>query len=142
MRAYVGGTVIAAPDAAPIADGAVLIDGERIVAVGPRASVAVPPGAHVVDCHGTTVVAAFWNTHVHFTEPRWADAAHAPAASLEESLRAMLGRWGFAHVFDTGSNIADTGALRRRIEGGEIAGPHGFMRRGAATWRRASTPIS
>jgi imidazolonepropionase-like amidohydrolase len=123
VRAYVGGTVVAAPEAAPIADGVVIVAGTRIVAVGPRDRVAVPPAARVVDCRGATVLAAFWNAHVHFNGPPWTGAAHVEAASLEGALRAMLGRWGFAHVFDTGSRLSDTGALRARIERGEIAGP-------------------
>jgi len=121
--AYEGGTVVTSPDTAPIPEGVVLTDGARIVAVGSRSAVAIPPGARVVDCRGTTVLAAFWNAHVHFTERTWADAAQAPAPRLEEGLRAMLTRWGFAHAFDTGSNIRDTGALRTRIESGEIRGP-------------------
>jgi imidazolonepropionase-like amidohydrolase len=105
LVAYAGGTVIPAPEAAPISDGVVLADSPRIVAVGSHASVAIPPRARVVDCRGATVLAAFWNAHVHFTERTWADAEHAPAARLEEGLRAMLTRFGFAHVFDTGSDI-------------------------------------
>jgi imidazolonepropionase-like amidohydrolase len=122
-RAYVGGAVIASPGEAPIADGVVVVEDGRILAVGARSDVAVPAGARVVDCRGATVTAAFWNAHVHFTQPVWSGAAKAPARDLEDALRAMLGRWGFAHVFDTGSNIHDTGALRARIARGEIEGP-------------------
>jgi imidazolonepropionase-like amidohydrolase len=35
----------------------------------------------------------------------------------------MLTRYGFTTVVDTGSNLADTTALRNRIESGEIRGP-------------------
>jgi len=35
----------------------------------------------------------------------------------------MLTRFGFTSVFDTGSKLDDTLALRHRIESGEIAGP-------------------
>ena len=46
--------------------------------------------------------------------------ARQPAA---RRARADFTRWGFAHVVDTGSNPADTLAVRRRIEAGELAGP-------------------
>jgi imidazolonepropionase-like amidohydrolase len=35
----------------------------------------------------------------------------------------MLTRYGFVHVFDTGSPLENTAALRRRVESGEVAGP-------------------
>ena len=122
-RAYVGGTVIPSPDAVPIEDGVVVVDRGRIVAVGPRAAVSLPAGARVIDCRGATVTAAFWNAHVHFTQPVWKNAGHTGAAGLEAALRDMLGRWGFAHAFDTGSDMRDTGPLRARLSRGEVVGP-------------------
>jgi cytosine/adenosine deaminase-related metal-dependent hydrolase len=100
---FVGATVIPAPDAAPIADAALVIEDGRIAAVGPRAAVRVPDNADVVDVHGATITAGFWNSHVHFTEPTWASAAAGPLAA---GLRDMLTRWGFTHVVDTGSTLA------------------------------------
>jgi imidazolonepropionase-like amidohydrolase len=69
------------------------------------------------------VVAGFWNSHVHFTEPRWKGIAAQPADRLVTELQAMLVRHGFVHVMDAGSFPEDTLALRRRIESGEVAGP-------------------
>ncbi|HEV8616911.1 MAG TPA: amidohydrolase family protein [Methylomirabilota bacterium] len=123
VTALVGGRVQPSPDVAPIADGVVLIEGGRIVAVGTRDQVRVPPGASVLDCTGGTVTAGFWNTHVHFIEPKFRAAESAPAEQLAGALRAMLTSYGVVGVLDTGSYLADTLALRRRIESGEIAGP-------------------
>src|SRR3546814_2679236 len=88
-------------------------------------SVALPCGvsAGVVDGDGGAVRAGFWNSHVHFTEPKWAGAADLPAPRLQSQLREMLVRYGFTSVVDTGSDPRDTGPLRARIESGEIAGP-------------------
>jgi imidazolonepropionase-like amidohydrolase len=122
-RAYVGATVIVSPEAAPIPDGVVLVDGDHIAAVGSRASVPIPRDAQVIECGGATITAAFWNTHVHFTQPGWRDAAHAQPARLAADVREFLTRWGFAHAVDTGSNREDTLALRDRIERGELPGP-------------------
>ncbi|WP_158501544.1 amidohydrolase family protein [Vitiosangium sp. GDMCC 1.1324] len=121
--ALVGGTIHASPEAAPIPEGVVLISAGRISAVGPRSQVEIPEGATVIDTSGQTLLAGFWNSHVHFTEPWVQDAAHQPAAVLEQHLRDMLLRHGFVHVVDTGSAPEDTLALRRRIEAGELAGP-------------------
>lgn len=122
-HAYVGGTVVPSPNDKAIDDGVVLVKDGRIVAVGPRSAVSIPSGATRVDCSGATVLAGFWNSHVHFMSPEWLDAAHADADSLASSLRDMLTRWGFVHVVDTGSDLDNTLALERRIAAGEIAGP-------------------
>ena len=119
------------PDATPIADGVVLVRDSVIASVGGRPDIAVPVGATVIDCTGTTVTAAFWNCHVHFTGPRWAGAASAPADVLAQDLGAMLTGWGVAHAVDTGSDPANTLALRRRIRSGEIPGPSVIMASGS-----------
>jgi imidazolonepropionase-like amidohydrolase len=121
--ALVGGKIYRSPDSSPIENGIVVIEGGSISAVGDRASVKVPPSAEVFDCSGAFVTAGFQNSHVHFTEPKWADAASQPAAVLSSQLEAMLTRYGFTTVVDTGSMLANTAALRRRIESGELPGP-------------------
>ena len=121
--ALVGGRVRAAPDTPVIDDGVVVIEGGAIRAVGRRADVVTPAGARTLDCTGATVSAGFWNSHVHFTQPVWNDAASAPADKLTAALRAMLTSRGFVRVVDLGSYPPNTAALRRRIESGEIAGP-------------------
>jgi imidazolonepropionase-like amidohydrolase len=68
-------------------------------------------------------VAGFWNSHVHFTEPAWTGADTLPAAALTVRLGAMLTRYGFVRVLDTGSPPENTLALRRRIDSGEVPGP-------------------
>jgi len=111
------------PEGAVIPDGVVLIVDGRIAAVGRRADVAVPPGATVIDCTGGTVTAGFWNSHVHLMSAALQGAESAPAAQLAEGVRAMLTSYGVVHAVDIGSRLANTLALRRRVERGEIPGP-------------------
>jgi len=118
-----GGTVYAGPADEPIANGVVVIRDGRIAAVGREGSVPVSEGATVVDCSGLTVTAGFWNSHVHFMERKWADAANLPAPELSVQLHAMLTRYGFTSVFDTGSPWENTRRIRERIESGEVPGP-------------------
>ncbi|MEP6769978.1 MAG: Xaa-Pro dipeptidase, partial [Acidobacteriota bacterium] len=54
--ALVGGRVIDGYEGKPIEDGVVLIAGERIVAVGTRAEVPVPPGTPTIDARGMSVL--------------------------------------------------------------------------------------
>lgn len=118
-----GAKIYPAPGVAPIENGAVLIRGDRIVSVGPAKDVDADKNAIVIDAGGGTVLAGFWNSHVHFTEPKWAGAAKLPVLRLQSQLREMLVRYGFTTVVDTGSDPRDTLALRARIESGEIPGP-------------------
>jgi len=118
-----GGTIYAGPTESPITNGVVLIRDGQIAAVGRRGSVRIPSGVETLDCAGLTVVAGLWNSHVHFFERKWADAANIPAPELAAQLQAMLTRYGFTSVFDTGSPWENTRRLRERIESGEVSGP-------------------
>jgi imidazolonepropionase-like amidohydrolase len=121
--ALVKAKIYSSPMEPPIENGSILVHDGRIVAVGPSAGVKVPRDAQVIDCQGLVVTAGFWNSHVHFTEPKWAGAANLPAAQLEAQLQQMLTRYGFTSVVDTGSDLPNTVAIRRRIEAGEVMGP-------------------
>ena len=100
VLALVGGRIYPSPQAAPIDTGVLLIRGELITAVGPRDSVSVPASARVVDCSGSTIVAGFWNSHVHFTEPHWAGADTLPAPQLTHQFRRMFAQYGFVRVLE------------------------------------------
>ena len=121
--AVAGARIYPSPTASPIADGTVVVTNGVITAVGPREQTAVPAGATMLSGAGHTVMAGFWNTHVHFTESKWQPADSKPAAELAADLRAMLTRWGVVRVVDVGSPPLNTLALRRRIESGEVPGP-------------------
>jgi len=116
-----GAKVFPSPDDAPLANATILIHDGKIAAVGPN--VAVPAGATKLTCADCFVFAGFWNSHVHFTEPKWATAATESAPVLTRELQEMLTHSGFTTVVDLGSDIRGTSALRRRIESGEVAGP-------------------
>jgi imidazolonepropionase-like amidohydrolase len=121
--ALVGGKVYASPDAMPLDDAVVITTNGVIAAIGSRNEVQIPSDARIIDCAGKTVVAGFWNSHVHFTQAVWKNAGSAPAAPLQEHMREMLTRWGFTTVWDIGSDPSDTLPLRRRISSGEVPGP-------------------
>jgi imidazolonepropionase-like amidohydrolase/Tol biopolymer transport system component len=48
-----------------VEDGVIVVEGNRIKAVGPAASVNVPAGAHVVDVRGATVIPGIVDAHWH-----------------------------------------------------------------------------
>jgi imidazolonepropionase-like amidohydrolase len=120
----VGGSVYTSPEAAPLPDAVVVAANGVIAAIGSRGDVSVPQDARVIDCTGRTVVAGFWNSHVHFSQAVWKNAGSVPAAPLEEHMREMLTRWGFTSVWDLGSDPRDSLALRQRVNSGEVPGPN------------------
>ncbi|MFZ0892584.1 MAG: amidohydrolase family protein [Thermoplasmata archaeon] len=109
------------PDAPPIERGTIVVRNGRIAAVGPRVS--TPPGTPELSGEGRVVVAGFWNSHVHFTEPKWKSAGRKPTATLDAQLQDMFTSRGFTTVVDTGSDPRDTLILRIRIESKELLGP-------------------
>src|SRR5690349_20316153 len=60
-----GGTLIDGSGAEPVADSAVLIDGERIEWVGPAAAAVVPPGTVEIDVTGKTIMPGLIDCHDH-----------------------------------------------------------------------------
>jgi imidazolonepropionase-like amidohydrolase len=121
--ALVGGKVYASPDAAPLPDAVIVASNGVIAAIGSRSDVQIPSDARVIDCTGKTVVAGFWNSHVHFTQAAWNNAGSAPAAPMAEHMQTMLTRWGFTTVWDLGSDARNIMPLRRRVDSGEVPGP-------------------
>jgi imidazolonepropionase-like amidohydrolase len=118
-----GATIYTAPDRPPIVDGIVVIRSGRIDAVGERSAITAPAGMPVLDLSGRVLLAGFWNSHVHFSGSEFAKADAASATVLAGAAREMLTRWGFTTVFDTGSDLKNTLALKKRIDAGEVDGP-------------------
>ncbi len=66
MKAFVGGTLIDGTGGAPRADAVILVQGERIAAVGSRDEIPIPPEARVVDASGKWIVPGLIDAHIHF----------------------------------------------------------------------------
>jgi len=112
----------------------VLVRGERIAAVGPRASVQVPAGAQTIALPGTTLLPGLIEGHSHlllhpYNETAWNDQVlHEPLA--ERIARATVSARnellaGFTTTRDLGTEgagDADVG-LKRAINQGVIPGP-------------------
>jgi imidazolonepropionase-like amidohydrolase len=120
MLALVGGTIYVSPTEEPIRDGVVLIQNGRIAAVGGRD---LYQTSKQLDCSGFTITAGFWNSHVHFFERKWTNAAAISASELTRQLEDAFTRYGFTSVFDLSSMWENTQRLRERIESGEVPGP-------------------
>jgi imidazolonepropionase-like amidohydrolase len=114
-------TVYSSPDTPVRTHVTIVIRDGVIAAIGEDLRIA--KGIQTISCQGCVVLAGFWNAHVHFMEPKWNDAAHQPADKLGRQISEMLTHSGFTTVVDTGSDVENTIALRRRVENGEVLGP-------------------
>jgi imidazolonepropionase-like amidohydrolase len=112
-----------------LTDQTIVIDGERITAVGPTGSVAVPAHAHLIDLSRATVLPGLIDTHTHLTgDPRQSGyqglgisdirAALYGARSARITLEA-----GFTSVRNVGASGFGDVALRDAINEGELPGP-------------------
>lgn len=138
--AIVGAKIYPGPDAAPIEDGIVLVRAGRIARVGPRSAITVPDGVRVIHAQGATLMAGFWNSHVHIMTPDLLGADKAKAQVLQHGLETMLTRWGFTTVFDLASSTDNTLALRKRVDSGDVAGPK-ILTVGDPFYPEGGTPV-
>ena len=69
--ALVGARIVDGTTRSPVEDGAILVRDGRIAAVGPRASVTLPPGVRTVDVRGKTIIPGLWDMHAHVALPEW-----------------------------------------------------------------------
>lgn len=66
--ALVGATIVDGNGGTPVEDGVVLLEGDRIVAVGSKATVRIPVGARKIDVPGKWVTPGLIDAHVHFSQ--------------------------------------------------------------------------
>jgi imidazolonepropionase-like amidohydrolase len=132
--ALVGGQVIDGYEGAPLHDGVVLIAGERIVAVGSRGEVAVPPGTTVIDTAGMSVLPGLMDMHVHLMILGHANYEHWDTTYMSrfrDEIMPVAAKQllmsGVTTVRDLGAPLEDSLAVKRRIENGEIPGPRLFI---------------
>jgi imidazolonepropionase-like amidohydrolase len=137
--AIVGGLLLDGTGGPPRFDHTVLIQGDRIIAVGPSANVKVPPGTHVVDAAGMTVMPGLINSNQHIQiNPLFP----SPTAGL--SMEHIKARWertwsqqehrAFVYLMQGVTSMRNTSGpakrilpVKTRIDKGEIPGPRLFL---------------
>ncbi|OLC88328.1 MAG: Xaa-Pro dipeptidase [Gemmatimonadetes bacterium] len=130
VTAIRAGTLIDGTGGAPVKNAVILVQGDRITAVG--TNVPVPAGATVVDLSGATVLPGFIDAHVHlaFRTIGDGDWQHAGLTEMSSQL-ALLGaahaqqtlEAGFTTVRVVGTAHFGDIALRNAINAGWIPGP-------------------
>jgi len=71
IMAVVGATLIDGTGAEPIREATVLVEGDTIIAAGPRASVEVPTDGETLDAEGRYLLPGLIDAHVHVSAPEF-----------------------------------------------------------------------
>ena len=111
----------------------VVIEGDRIVALGPADSVDVPRGATVIDATGRTVIPGMWEMHGH----------HGHTSQVQGSLRKLAA--GITTVRDLAADVDAAVSQRDRADAGTIVSPRlvlaGFIE-GPGAWAGPTAAIA
>lgn len=128
--AIVGATVIDGNGGPELADGSVVITGNRVTAVGPRSSTAVPAGAQTIDGGGQFVVPGFIDTNVHLSlyggmNDRYETLVRYHDRQQDIVLEAAQTHlsYGITTVRDSYGMLRPLVAVRDRIAAGGAVGP-------------------
>jgi len=128
--ALVGGLLIDGTGAQPVPNSIVLVNGDRIEAVGAIGRLPIPKGYRLVSTEGMTVLPGLWDPHVHLLYNGHPDFGHwfstysdrfgstTMPASAEQFLMA-----GVTSVRDLAASTDDIALVRQRITAGDLAGP-------------------
>ena len=131
--AIIGGTVVDLDGIAPIENAVILVEGERIAAIGEAGSIKIPDGAEQIDAGGTWLIPGLMNMHVHLglvlpgkmkaelQGESEAALALRMAANARESLQA-----GVTTIRLTGDRGHADLDLMRAINKGQADGPRIF----------------
>jgi imidazolonepropionase-like amidohydrolase len=134
IKALVGGTLIDGFGGRPIRNSVVLIDGERISAVGVQGVLAIPAGAEVVSTEGMSVLPGLWDMHVHLMLNGHSDYAHwdktYPAqlgpVIMPAGARQLL-MAGVTSARDLGAPLDASIDVRTKINNGQMTGATMYM---------------
>lgn len=143
--AVVGGVLLDGHEGPPVPNSVVLVDGKRIVAVGTRDTLKVPPGAKVIDASGYYVMPGLIDRHVHLDLLGWGGVGDQAGYAYwhktygpryetiaQASARQLLMQ-GVTTAVDLGGDPIIQAKMRQRINDGQIPGPRMLMSMGWIT---------
>ncbi len=133
VTAFTAVTVIDGTDPRPRREQTVVVEGSRIVAVGPAASTPIPAGARRVSGAGKYLIPGLWDMHVHLTVPAGRAALALYVANGVTGVRAMGDDWsllsGWRREIASGTLVGPRiVASGPYLEGGDVPIPHLVVR--------------
>jgi len=130
LKALVGGTLIDGFGGTPIRNSVIIVEGERIKAVGQVGSLAIPAGAEIISTEGMSVLPGLWDMHVHLMLNGHSDYTHWDSTYIDvfesvimPSSAHQLLMAGVTSARDLGAPLEASINVKKRIQKGEIPGP-------------------
>lgn len=133
--ALVGGMLLNGYDIPPLHHAAVLIEGNRIVEVGPMSEVEIPPDAIRIDTSGRTMLPGLIDAHAHLMDIGhgnyerwfpWAFDEYGIERVMEVSAKQFI-MAGVTSVIDLCGPLLESISIRNRVDRGEIPGPRALV---------------
>ena len=129
-KALVGGVLIDGFGGPPLRNSVILIEGERIQAVGQIGTLPIPPGTEVVSTAGMSVLPGLWDMHVHTMLDGHSDYAHwdktyppqLESVIMPASAKQLL-LAGITSARDLGGPLEASIHVRDAIRSGKMPGP-------------------
>lgn len=118
--ALVGGKAITMGDTGTIEEATLIIEGNRIKEIGPRARVTVPRNATVVDISGQVILPGFIDTHAHGSQ---ASEGITPQQNWVDLARLAF---GVTTVHDPSNNTQEIFSASEMTKAGIISAPRTF----------------
>jgi len=130
----VGGTLIDGYGGKPLQNSVIIIEGERIKAIGVVGQLQIPSGAEVISTEGMSVMPGLWDMHVHLYINGHSNYAHwdkkylkaAKDIIMPASAHQLL-MGGVTSARDLGGPLEASLSVRDRINKGELPGPTMYM---------------
>lgn len=130
LTALVGGRLIDGFGGPPLANSVILVENERITAIGQVGTLEVPKDAEVISTEGMDVLPGLWDCHVHTMILGHSDYGHWDktyekrfGSEIMPAAAHQLLMAGVTSARDLGGPLADSISVRDRINRGEIPGP-------------------
>lgn len=131
--AIVGADVLPMTGTGRLPDQIVLLQGDRIIAIGPRATLPIPAGARRIEARGLTLMPGLVDMHVHL-----APTPGQPGDAAQRALAVML-----AHGITTIRGMAGSTAnlqARAAVEAGTLTGPRIYAASPMLNLNNVTTP--
>ena len=130
IKALAGGTLIDGYGGPPLRNSVIIIEGERIKAIGQVGALPIPEDAELISTEGMTVLPGLWDMHVHLMINGHADYEHwdktyppllGPVIMPASAKQLLLA--GVTSARDLGGPLKESVEVRDAINAGKIPGP-------------------
>ncbi|MEX0900089.1 MAG: amidohydrolase family protein [Gammaproteobacteria bacterium] len=118
--AFTGARIVTMRDDEVIEDGTIVIDGNRIAAIGATGDVAVPRGARVIDVTGKTIMPGLIDAHWHGAQ----GSGQVIPQENRENLASLA--FGVTTIHDPSNNSAQVFAAAEMARAGLLTAPRIF----------------